>query len=63
VKASRTVVIILLVLSFIIDNQGSMLCSALPLALGVIPVVSYSNADLDKKSIFKENRGKSGIYC
>jgi hypothetical protein len=35
-----------------------------PLTLGVIPAVSYSNADLDKKgiAIIKENRGKSGVY-
>jgi hypothetical protein len=33
--------------------------------LGVIPVVSYSNADSDKnsRSAIKENKGKSGVYC
>ena len=28
----------------------------------VIPSVHYSNADLNKNAIYKENRGKSGIY-
>jgi len=28
----------------------------------VIPVVCYSNADTQKISILKENRGKSGVY-
>jgi hypothetical protein len=28
----------------------------------VIPVVCYSNADVDKLSILKSNIGKSGIY-
>jgi len=32
------------------------------LTLGIIPAVVYSNADIDKQSIIKENRGKSGIY-
>jgi hypothetical protein len=62
VKAYRNAVIIFTLLSFIIDNQGSMLCSDLPLALCVIPVVSYSNADLEALKILKENRGKSGVY-
>lgn len=31
-------------------------------SIGVVPVVSYNNADEDKKLILKENRGKSGIY-
>lgn len=32
------------------------------LLLSLVPVVSYHNADLDKKSIVKENNGKTGIY-
>lgn len=28
----------------------------------VIPVVCYSNADTQKTSILKENRGRSGVY-
>jgi excinuclease UvrABC nuclease subunit len=28
----------------------------------IIPVVTYSNAYIDKSNILKENRGKSGIY-
>lgn len=63
VKAYITVVIIFTLLSFILDNQGSLrICACLSSALGVIPVVSYSNADLEKKRIIKENKGKSGIY-
>jgi hypothetical protein len=31
-------------------------------ALTVVPIVRYSNADLDKDLIIKENTGKSGIY-
>jgi hypothetical protein len=27
-----------------------------------VPVVTYSNADTQKEQIFKENKGKSGIY-
>lgn len=27
-----------------------------------VPVKSYSNVDLQKKNILKENKGKSGIY-
>ena len=27
-----------------------------------VPVVCYNNADLLKKIIIKENRGKAGIY-
>jgi group I intron endonuclease len=30
--------------------------------LVVTPIVVYDNADLQKESIFKENKGKSGIY-
>ena len=30
--------------------------------IGIIPVISYSNAGLDKYKIYKDNR-KSGIYC
>ncbi len=30
--------------------------------LSIIPIISYSNADLDKKIIIKDNRNKSGIY-
>lgn len=30
--------------------------------LPVIPAVVYSNPDVDKERIIKENRGKSGIY-
>ena len=28
----------------------------------IIPVITYSNAYVDKSSILKENRGKSGVY-
>lgn len=28
----------------------------------LIPVVTYNNAELEKKSIIKQNRGKAGIY-
>lgn len=30
--------------------------------LNIIPVVSYSNRDIDKSIIYKENKEKSGIY-
>lgn len=30
--------------------------------LCIVPLVIYSNADLQKKQILKENRGKLGIY-
>jgi group I intron endonuclease len=33
-----------------------------PVLLAVTPIVVYSNADLAKQSIIKENKGKSGIY-
>jgi hypothetical protein len=29
---------------------------------GLIPIVTYANADIDKSRIYKENKGKSGIY-
>jgi len=29
----------------------------------VVPVVVYSNADVEKVSIVKNNRGKAGVYC
>lgn len=29
----------------------------------VIPLLIYSNADTEKVAIFKNNRGKAGIYC
>ena len=28
----------------------------------IIPIVSYSNADISKNIILYENKGKSGIY-
>lgn len=31
--------------------------------VNIIPVVSYSNADTDKSTVYKENKNKSGIYC
>lgn len=31
-------------------------------SLSIMPVVVYSNPDISKKSILKENRGKAGIY-
>jgi hypothetical protein len=30
--------------------------------LGVTPIVVYTNSDLEKQRIIKENKGKSGIY-
>lgn len=30
--------------------------------LNFVPILRYKNAELDKKIIVKENRGKSGIY-
>jgi hypothetical protein len=30
--------------------------------LNFVPILCYKNAELDKKKIVKENRGKSGIY-
>jgi hypothetical protein len=32
------------------------------ISLAVIPLVVYSNADVEKQSIKKENKGKSGVY-
>jgi group I intron endonuclease len=29
----------------------------------VVPVIKYSNADIQKLQIINENRGKSGVYC
>jgi hypothetical protein len=29
---------------------------------GVVPVAVYSDADLQRKQILDENRGKSGVY-
>lgn len=31
--------------------------------LPVVPVKVYTNADLDKKSILNENKGRAGVYC
>lgn len=28
-----------------------------------VPVKTYSNGDVDKERIIKENKGKSGAYC
>jgi hypothetical protein len=28
----------------------------------VVPVIKYSNADIQKLQIIKENKGKSGVY-
>ena len=28
----------------------------------IIPVVTYSNIDIDKSKVYKDNKGKSGIY-
>ena len=30
--------------------------------INIIPVVSYSNTDTDKSSIYRENRNKSGVF-
>jgi len=61
---NRVAIIILLYYSIISSDTEIGIYNGLflPLTLGVIPVVSYSNTDLDKKSIIKENRGKSGVY-
>lgn len=40
--------------------------SGIPFTLNgknLTPVKSYLNADIDKKSIYDENKNKSGIYC
>ena len=29
----------------------------------LVPVKTYSNADKEKESVYKENRKKSGVYC
>lgn len=29
----------------------------------VVPLLVYSNADVDKVSIVKNNKGKAGVYC
>jgi hypothetical protein len=61
VKAYMTMVIIIFILlSFIFDDQGSVLSPIL--TLGVMPVVSYSNTDTQKIQILHENKHKSGIY-
>jgi hypothetical protein len=52
--------IIFTLLSFIFDDQGSVLFPIL--TLGVIPVVCYSNTDTQKIQILHENNHKSGIY-
>lgn len=52
--------IIFTLLSFIFDDQGSVLFPLL--TLGVIPVVCYSNTDTQKIQILHENNHKSGIY-
>jgi GIY-YIG catalytic domain len=28
----------------------------------IVPIVSYSNAEKDKHTIYKENKGKCGVY-
>jgi len=61
----KVAIIILLYFCFIpeIGISNSLFhtadCSALSV---VIPVVVYSNADLEKQAIMKEIKGKSGVY-
>lgn len=33
------------------------------LFLFITPLLIYSNADIEKVAIFKNNRGKAGVYC
>lgn len=40
----------------------SELLLSVPYFLLIIPVVTYSNANIYKKNIMTENKGKSGIY-
>lgn len=35
---------------------------SVPYSLLIIPIVTYSNANIYKKNIMTENKGKSGIY-
>jgi len=40
----------------------AFICSPAPLILFLVPVVTYSNPVIQKKAIYSENKGKSGIY-
>ena len=31
--------------------------------ISLIPAISYENAEICKLDIYRDNRGKSGIYC
>jgi hypothetical protein len=31
--------------------------------LSIMPLITYSNADIEKIRVLKENKGKSGVYC
>jgi len=42
--------------------QGSRVRGIHTGATTVVPVVVYSNPDLDKEKVIKENKGKSGVY-
>jgi hypothetical protein len=64
---NRVAVIILLGTSLYvicIDTgiYNSLFHQTVPALLSVTPIVVYTNADLEKQAIMKENRGKSGVY-
>ena len=40
----------------------AFICSPGPLILFLVPVVTYSNPDIQKDQIYFENKGKAGIY-
>ena len=50
----------LLCFIFLLDH--SIFIKTEDIFLSIVPVVVYSNLEVDKKTIFKDNKGKSGVY-
>jgi hypothetical protein len=47
---------------FSLNNNNNNIENNNSINTGIIPVITYVNADIDKFRIYKENRNKSGVY-
>jgi hypothetical protein len=53
---------LLAIFPFLVRNYSSSKSAAASPSLVVVPVKIYSNADLQKLQILRENEGKAGVY-